>query len=199
MFELSTLRNIKCFNLSKSELLYDWRFTVNRFVLVPSPLRLTIRELFFFLQLNLCGYSPYVTFSPGQAEYAWSYIKCTYRIYIYSMSLKILPFALHTSPVSQDFTKQIMPILRILRYNGSLVTWTVVSLTTAKFKPLIFSMSGFTLSYTANFLFVFWRRKLQTKGSRDRLFSLLTLSVVLSRKLAYGILVSDARAGCACV
>jgi hypothetical protein len=43
-----------------------------------------------------------------------------------------------------------MPILRILRYNGSLVTWTVLSLTTVKFKPLIFSMSGFALSYTTN-------------------------------------------------
>jgi hypothetical protein len=38
----------------------------------------------------------------------------------------------------------------ILCYNGSLVTWTVVSLTTAKFKPLIFSVFGFALSYTAN-------------------------------------------------
>jgi hypothetical protein len=33
-----------------------------------------------------------------------------------------------------------MPILRILCYNGSLVTWTVVSMTTAKFKPLIYSV-----------------------------------------------------------
>jgi hypothetical protein len=31
-----------------------------------------------------------------------------------------------------------MPILRILCYNGSLVTCTVVSLTTAKFRPYIF-------------------------------------------------------------
>jgi hypothetical protein len=38
----------------------------------------------------------------------------------------------------------------ILRYNGSLVAWTVVSLTTAKLKPFIFSMSGFILSYTTN-------------------------------------------------
>jgi hypothetical protein len=43
-----------------------------------------------------------------------------------------------------------MPILRILCYNGSLVTWTVVSFTPAKFKPLIFSVSCFALSYTAN-------------------------------------------------
>jgi hypothetical protein len=31
-----------------------------------------------------------------------------------------------------------MPILHILCYNGSRVTWTVVSSTTAKFKPLIY-------------------------------------------------------------
>jgi hypothetical protein len=43
-----------------------------------------------------------------------------------------------------------MLILRILCYNGSLFTWTVVSLTTAKFKPLIFSTPGFALSYIAN-------------------------------------------------
>jgi hypothetical protein len=45
-----------------------------------------------------------------------------------------------------------MPILVILCYNGSLVTGTVVSLTAAKFKPLIFSMPGFTLSYAGNIL-----------------------------------------------
>jgi hypothetical protein len=42
--------------------------------------------------------------------------------------------------------------LHILFYNDSLVIWTVVSLNTTKFKPLIFYMSGFTLSYTANML-----------------------------------------------
>jgi hypothetical protein len=47
-----------------------------------------------------------------------------------------------------------MPILSTLRYNGSLVTWTVVSLTAAKFKPLIFSTQPLevkvTLRFTAN-------------------------------------------------
>jgi hypothetical protein len=47
----------------------------------------------------------------------------------------------HKSSASTGFTKQIMPILRILCYNDSLVTWTVVSLTAEKFKPLIFSTS----------------------------------------------------------
>jgi hypothetical protein len=53
-------------------------------------------------------------------------------------------------PVSPSFAKQIMPILYISCYNDSLVTWMVVYLTTAKFKPLIFSVSGFTLAYAVN-------------------------------------------------
>jgi hypothetical protein len=51
----------------------------------------------------------------------------------------------HKSYVSTGFTEQIMPILHMLCYNGSLVFVTVVTLTTAKFKPLIFSLSDFTL------------------------------------------------------
>jgi hypothetical protein len=42
--------------------------------------------------------------------------------------------------VSTGFVGQIMPILHILCCNGCLLTWAVVSLTTAKFKPLIFSL-----------------------------------------------------------
>jgi hypothetical protein len=44
--------------------------------------------------------------------------------------------------VSTGFTEQIMLILRILCYNGSLVTWTDVSLSATKFKPLIFSLAS---------------------------------------------------------
>jgi hypothetical protein len=50
--------------------------------------------------------------------------------------------AIYKSSVSTGFAKQIMLILLILCYNGSVVTWTVVNLTTAKFKPLIFSLSA---------------------------------------------------------
>jgi hypothetical protein len=39
-----------------------------------------------------------------------------------------------------------------LHYNDSLVTWTVVHMAAAKFKPLIFSVSGFALS-TVHFHF----------------------------------------------
>jgi hypothetical protein len=39
----------------------------------------------------------------------------------------------HKSSVSTGFTEQTMPVLRILCYNGNLVTWAVVRCTTAKF------------------------------------------------------------------
>jgi hypothetical protein len=45
---------------TESQLLYNWRFTANQF-LAPSPLRLT--TINFILQLNACGYSPFVTSS----------------------------------------------------------------------------------------------------------------------------------------
>jgi hypothetical protein len=45
---------------SESELLYDWRFTANQFVLATSPLRLMTNN---FFQLNTCFHRPYVTSS----------------------------------------------------------------------------------------------------------------------------------------
>jgi hypothetical protein len=57
------LENFYAINSSvrKSELLYNWRFAANQFVLAPSPLRLMTNN--FIFQLNTCGYSPYVTSS----------------------------------------------------------------------------------------------------------------------------------------
>jgi hypothetical protein len=46
---------------SESDLVYDWRFIVNRFVLARSPMRLTTTN--FIFQLNTCSYSPHVTSS----------------------------------------------------------------------------------------------------------------------------------------
>jgi hypothetical protein len=61
------------------------------------------------------------------------------------MLLEMFPCALRKFCVSSGFAKQIISILLILSYNGSLV-----SLTAAKFNPLIFSLSGFAFSYDAN-------------------------------------------------
>jgi hypothetical protein len=44
----------------RRELLYEWQFTANQFVLAPSPLRFTTS---IFFQLNTFGYGPYVACS----------------------------------------------------------------------------------------------------------------------------------------
>jgi hypothetical protein len=116
-----------------------------------SPFRLTSRD--FFFQLNLYGHIPYATSSLTRRWVCLLWIclaLSNVRIAHIACYWKFLLFTIYKSSVSTGFAKQIVPILRILCYNGSLVTWTIVSLTTAKFKPLTFSMSGFTFSYTAN-------------------------------------------------
>jgi hypothetical protein len=54
------LPNYQPTHRTKSELLYDWRFTANHFILAPKLLRLTSRD---FFQLNPWGHSPYVKYS----------------------------------------------------------------------------------------------------------------------------------------
>jgi hypothetical protein len=88
-----------------------------------------------FFQLNPWGNSAYATSSLTRR---W----VLPLMYMLGLSNK--------SSVCPDFAEQIMPILLILCYNGTLVTWTVVSLVTAMFKPLIFSMAVLALSYAAN-------------------------------------------------
>jgi hypothetical protein len=99
--------------------------------LASSPLR-PMTRVFFFFQLKPCSNSPSVTFSLPR--------KCIWLLWIclafrqvcisYSMLLKMSCFCL--SCISTGFAEQIMPVLHVLCYNGSLVTSTIVSLTTAK-------------------------------------------------------------------
>jgi hypothetical protein len=122
--------------------------------LAPSSLRHKIRD--FFLQLNPCGNSPYVTSSHILSDERMGFslmnrlhlFKCTYRTYNVIENSSFC--TTYTSSVSSDFAEHIMLMLCILCYNGSLVIWKVVSLTNVKFSPLIFYMSGFALSYTTN-------------------------------------------------
>jgi hypothetical protein len=66
---------------SKSKLLYDWRFTANQLVLMPSPSRFRTRDS--FLQLNPCGHSN--IFSDERMKLSlmnrlrFAFVKCTYR------------------------------------------------------------------------------------------------------------------------
>jgi hypothetical protein len=134
---------------SKSKLLYDWRFVANQFVLASSPLRPTTRDSFF--ELNPSGNSPYVTSSLTRRWVSLLWICLAFcQVYIPHIEhiIENVSFCTTQKFVSTGFSKQIMPILRILCYNGSLVTWTVVSLTTSKFKFLIFSVSGFAFGRT---------------------------------------------------
>jgi hypothetical protein len=134
---------------SESKLLCDWRFTANQFVLAPRPLRLTTRD--FFSQLKPCRHSPYVTSSLTSGWVCLLWICLPFRqVYVSHVIEKFCFCTIYKSSVSTGFAKQIMLILRVLCYNGRLVTWTILSLITAKFKPLMFSLSGFALSYTTN-------------------------------------------------
>jgi hypothetical protein len=67
--------------VKSQELLYDWRFTANQFILEPSPLRPTTRV---FSPLNPRGHSSYVTSSltRGWICLLWigfAFVKCAYR------------------------------------------------------------------------------------------------------------------------
>jgi hypothetical protein len=107
---------------------------------------------FFFWKLNPCDHNLYITLPLSRGwVLLWIslvFVQCTYRIY--NKLLKILPFALFTSPPSIEVLEKRPCLLLILCCNGSLVSWTVVSLIAAKFKPFIFYISGVVLFYAAN-------------------------------------------------
>jgi hypothetical protein len=95
----------------------------------------------------------------------WPFVKGTSSTYSMLLEKKIFFCNIYKSSVSTGFAEQIISILRISCYNGGLVTWTVLSLTTAKFKPLVFSLCGFALSYSANiFILINFVRAFKTAG-----------------------------------
>jgi hypothetical protein len=96
---------------NKTQLLYDWRFTANQFVLVPSPLGLTSNDFFFNWTLAIIALMKYPLWWDVFVSYecVWPFVKCTCRTY--SMLLKILPFALSQSRLckaDQAYVKDLM-------------------------------------------------------------------------------------------
>jgi hypothetical protein len=74
-----------------------------------------------------------------------------YNFYILHVSHVIeYIYNIYKASVSPGSVQQIMPYFWYFPYNGSLVTWTVICLTTAKFKPFIFRVLGFALSNGVN-------------------------------------------------
>jgi hypothetical protein len=68
----------------ESELLYDWRFTANQFVLATSPLRITIRDFFStgywlsYSSFNILSdkkMGPYFTISAGPRQRSFSQVR----------------------------------------------------------------------------------------------------------------------------
>jgi hypothetical protein len=94
-------------------------------------------QILFFFQLNLFVHSPYLT-SSLTSEWicllwiGFAFVKCTESTY--NLLLKILACALYTDPLSVQALHN-RSCLSYLCYNGSFVTWKVVILTAAKFKP----------------------------------------------------------------
>jgi hypothetical protein len=89
----------------------------------------------------------------------------------HSMLLKILSFALYASPLSVQALQTDHAYFTC--YNGSLVTWTVISLTTAKFKPLIFSV---TTNGLVSSLHRLGRRCTENTASNSSIFACVSVA-----------------------
>jgi hypothetical protein len=105
--------------------------------------------------VNPYGPSPCVTSSltRGCICLLWiglAFVKSTHRMY--SRILNIFRFTIYKNPLSvQDLQgRTCLYYLLYATMAAYSVTWTVVSLTTAKFKHPTFSVSGFALSYSEN-------------------------------------------------
>jgi hypothetical protein len=145
--------NSKLKSKSKSKLLYDWRFTASQFVLVSSPLRLTMRE--FFFQLNLCSHSTCVTLSDekmGLSLMNMLGLSSSVRIAHTRIPYYWKFFHLHYIQVLCQY--------RLYKADHAYLTYLILQrqlsrlnrheLDTAMFKALIFSTPGYDLSYTRN-------------------------------------------------
>jgi hypothetical protein len=71
------------------------------------------------------------------------------RSTILYVCVQYIQYTIYKASINPSFVEQITPYF-YLRYNGSSVTRTVVGLTATKFKPPMFSMLSFALSFYSN-------------------------------------------------
>jgi hypothetical protein len=135
--------------------------SVSQYVLVASPLWACDQTLFpvwrfmsesCFLVSVGCPLWREVGFASCQSLSAvFNHFCQNVILFTFYMSHVLCLYNIYTRPLStQAQYRRSCPIICSLHYNSSLNTWTVVSLTAAKFKPLIFPVSGFALSYIAD-------------------------------------------------
>jgi hypothetical protein len=72
-----------------------------------------------------------------------------FTFYKFDMVLRYI-YNMYKASVSPGVVQQIMPYFGSPRYIESLDTWTVVWSTSAKFKPLTFSVTAFAFSNIVN-------------------------------------------------
>jgi hypothetical protein len=134
------------------------RLTVSHFVLVSSPIRGSWPD-FNLAQLRFC--LCLASFLMRRRICPLSVVTANFTVQfvrpcVKSMSqiLKMCMRDLYKIQFIQDLCQSRLwtadYALSSSHYNGTLVTWTVVSLTAAKFNPITFSVSGFALSNIAN-------------------------------------------------
>jgi hypothetical protein len=96
----------------------------------------------FFFQLNPCGHSLCVTPSLMRRWVCLLWVCLAFRqvdvLHIWRVIENSSFWTIYKSSISSGFAKHIMRFLCILYYNSSLVIWAVISLSTTKFKPIIF-------------------------------------------------------------
>jgi hypothetical protein len=138
VFLLSSPTDLTVCNYSESQSLYDSRCTSNQFVLVPSPQAPWDQDhRDSFLQLN-----PHIKSSLMRrwVYHLWKVFGLLPSVRIAHVACNWIFFRLAYTQVSPVFAKRIMPILHI--YNGRFITWTIISLTASKFKPLILCLAS---------------------------------------------------------
>jgi hypothetical protein len=88
----------------ESELLYNWWFTANQFILVPSLFWLTTRN-FFFLKLNIYSRSPCLTSSLKRKSVCllWTQHYCYSTHFPVHLSTRIRILSLHQSSPGNRF------------------------------------------------------------------------------------------------
>jgi hypothetical protein len=134
---------------------YDWRL-VSQYVLVSSPLWNLLSDTTFCLKvavLSLWGALSGERSSLSPVSHCRQYlVHCqNFILFTFYMSHVFYVYAIYTRPLSAQaqYSRSCQNICS-LRYNSSLETWTVVHLTAAKFKPLMFYVLGFALPYIAD-------------------------------------------------
>jgi hypothetical protein len=95
----------------------------------------------------------------------------------------------YTRPLSvQAQYSRSCPIISSSCYNSILFTWTVVCLTAAKFKPLIFPVSLFALSNVANIcIFMIFYDFCLLPGLRPVKVKVTTLRLTVGQSLSLGV------------